>query len=140
MIAKKPKGTSSVGPLAGIEQKLANMPFALKMLAPAGGAIALLLAMGGTGAFIIQQQAQITEEMATVQMPHVRALVSISGEIKDISGGLYKILTEQAAGQTGGSVRATELAARVDALAADVRSLKATADIAGKSPPNTTSF
>jgi methyl-accepting chemotaxis protein len=65
--------------------------------------------------------------MANEQMPHVRALVSISGEIKDISGGLYKILTEQAAGQTGGSAKATQLAARVDDLAADIRSLKETA-------------
>jgi methyl-accepting chemotaxis protein len=128
MIAKKQTSASASGSLAGIEQKLANMPFATKMLAPAGGAIVLLLAMGGAGAFIINQQASITRNMAQVQMPHVRTLVEVSAEIKDISGGLYKILTEQAAGQTGGSVRATELTARVDALAAQIRELKASAE------------
>src|SRR5262245_16038480 len=128
MIGKKLKSATALSPLAGVEQKLANLPFATKMLAPAGGAIALLLAMGGTAAIIINQQAAITSNMAEVQMPHVRTLVEVSAEIKDISGGLYKILTEQAAGQTGGSVRATELAARVDALSAQVRELKSTAE------------
>lgn len=124
MTAKKQNRGGMLNAFAAIDQKFANMPFAMKMLAPAGGAIALLVAMGGTGAYIVNQQSQITQELAQRQMPHMRRLVELNAEIKSISGGLYQILTEQAAGQVGGSTRAADLSARVDALEAQVAELK----------------
>ena len=109
----------------GLDRALSNLPFAVKMLAPSGAAVALILAVSGAGAMILSGQSETTQALASEQMPRVRALAEIDSEIKAINGALYEALTEQAAGRTGAAAKVMELGARVDALKAQVTELRA---------------
>lgn len=109
----------------GLDRALSNLPFAAKMLAPSGAAVALILAVSGAGAMILSGQAETTQALAAEQMPRVRALGEIDSEIKAINATLQEALTEQAAGRPGAAGKVMELGARVDALKAQVTELQA---------------
>lgn len=129
---KNPLTISNGAARKGLEKTLSDLPFATKMLAPAGAAIALIVAISGGGAMIINDQAETATQLATEQMPRVRQLTEIDSEIKAINGQLYQMLTEQAGGQVGVAERAGALGARIDTLTGELRRLQAEASDAAQ--------
>ncbi|HYD89764.1 MAG TPA: methyl-accepting chemotaxis protein [Vitreimonas sp.] len=109
----------------GLDRALSNLPFAAKMLAPSGVAVALIVAVSGAGAMIMSNQAETTQSLASEQMPRMRALAGVDAEIKAINAALHEALTEQAAGRPGAAAKVMELGPRVDALKAQVVELRA---------------
>lgn len=111
----------------GLDRALSNLPFSVKMLAPSGAAIALIVAIAAAATGILGGQSATTQELASEQMPRMRALAEIDSEIQSINASLNEALTEQAAGRPGAAAKVMDLSARVDALKTQVEEMRASA-------------